>query len=89
MRNRILVTLLCAGSMTLAASLFLAPEGAGGQERPRPDWSAIQIVTYNSGLTGFFDPRDGKYYVYDGNLEKCVIIRQFEKLGEPMQGVKN
>ena len=53
------------------------------------DFSTLQIFTYNSGLTGFFEPKTAKLYIYDSNLEKCFIIRELKKLGEPMQRLQN
>ena len=56
---------------------------------PKKDWSRLQVVTYASGLTGFFDPASGKLYLYDSNLENCFIIRELTELGEPLKKLKN
>jgi hypothetical protein len=34
---------------------------------------------------GFFDSRDGKVYLYDGNLDKCVMVKQVQRLGQPLK----
>jgi hypothetical protein len=62
---------------------------AEGPTTPNQDWSKLKIVTYSSGLTGFFDPDTGKLYLYDSNLENCFAIRQLTKLGEPMKKLQN
>jgi hypothetical protein len=49
----------------------------------------IQIVAYASGLTGLFDRNTGMLYVYDANLDKCVMIRQCVQLGEPMRKLRD
>ncbi len=56
---------------------------------PKPDWSKLQIVTYASGLTGFFDPDSGKLYIYDANWDRCFCIRQLTQLGDSMKKVRN
>jgi len=73
--------------VTLALVPFLGSSTAA--ERTEPDWSRLSIVTYSSGLTGFFDPQSGKLYVYDANVEQCLMIRQLDELGKPMKRVKN
>ena len=73
--------------VTLALVPFLGTSTAA--EKTEPDWSQLKIVTYRSGLTGFFDPRGGKLYVYDANVEQCLMIRQLDELGKPMKRVKN
>jgi len=49
----------------------------------------IQVFTYTSSLTGFFDRNTGMLYLYDANLEKCTCIRQLVRLGEPMRKLQN
>ncbi|HUT89517.1 MAG TPA: hypothetical protein VMY37_08480 [Thermoguttaceae bacterium] len=73
--------------VTLALVPFLGTSTAA--EKAEPDWSQLRIVTYSSGLTGFFDPQSGKLYVYDANVEQCFMIRQLDELGKPMKRVKN
>ena len=51
--------------------------------------SRLQVVTYASGLTGFFDPESGKLYIYDSNVENCVVIRQISRLGDPLMKIRN
>ena len=84
------VTMISTAACLLAgvaifASVVLAQDNA----KPKQDWSKLQVVTYSSGLTGFFDPDTGKLFVYDSNLENCVIVRQITQLGEPMTKLKN
>lgn len=80
---------LCCG-VILGASLVLGTRAQDKPaEPPKPDWSRLQVVTYASGLTGFFDPASGKLYLYDSNAENCFIVRQLTELGEPLKKLKN
>ncbi len=54
-----------------------------------PDRSHIQIVSYASGLTGFFDASTGRLYLYDSEVRNCVAVRQLVEPGEPMKRLKN
>ena len=75
-----LAACLIVGAIALASTLF-----AQGVAPPKKDWSRLQVVTYSSGLTGFFDPESGKLYLYDAKLEKCYAIRQLVRLGQPLR----
>ncbi|MBK5094842.1 MAG: hypothetical protein JJE32_04100 [Deltaproteobacteria bacterium] len=66
---------------------FLAASHA--TERRNVDRSKLQIVSYASGLTGFFDAVSGKLYLYDANAQNCVAIRQLVEPGEPMKRLRN
>ena len=72
-----IAALLIAG-MVLCASVAFAQ----AQAEPKQDFSKLQIVTYRSGLTGFFDPDTGMLYIYDTSLERCTMIKQLTKLGD-------
>ncbi len=52
-------------------------------------FSHVQVITYASGLTGFFDTTSGMLYIYDSSLEKCVFIRKINKLGDAMQHLRD
>jgi len=71
--------------------LMLFASHALSQQKPKQenDWAKLKVITYASGLTGFFDPQTGIVYVYDANWDKCVFIRQLTALGEPMKRLKN
>lgn len=73
----------------IALGLLLALNLGADPAKPAPDWSRLQVVTYQSGLTGFFDPASGKLYLYDTNLEKCRMIRQLTALGEPLKRLQD
>lgn len=62
---------------------------AQDKQDTKKDWSRLKVVTYSSGLTGFFDPDSGKLYIYDANMENCFIVRQLVKLGDPLVKIKN
>ena len=63
--------MLCLG----AAEKEVAPV----KKEPAP----VQIVTYASGVTGFFDPNSRKLYLYDVDLKNCYLTLQFNSLGAP------
>lgn len=42
----------------------------------------------NVGYVGFFDQGTGIVYMYDGNIEKCLLKAQLGKLGEPATALK-
>ena len=66
---------------------FLAASHA--TKRSDVDRSKLQVVSYASGLTGFFDAASGKLYLYDSNAQTCVAIRQLVEPGEPMKRLRN
>ena len=37
------------------------------------------------GRLGLFDRTEGKIYVYDRNLEKCLLTAEVQKLGDPLR----
>ena len=58
-------------------------------KQPAEKWSHVQVVTYASGLTGFFDTRTGKLFLYDANLDEAVFIREIDELGKRLKKLKN
>lgn len=76
------VLILCAGVPDTSRQQSDLPAAAG------PDWSRLKIVTYSSGVTGFFDPDTGKLYLYDTNMRNCFSIHQLTALGKPMIELK-
>ena len=88
LRPRIFFT----GLSLIAAALLVGLKSfsaAADTEQAAGKWDRLKLVTYSSGLTGFFDPDSGKLYVYDSNVEKCFIERQLIKLDEPLEKLKN
>jgi hypothetical protein len=79
--------LICALIAAIALVSFLGTSSPA--QKLGPDWSRLTIVTYPSGLTGFFDPSTGKLYVYDADLERCLMIRQLDRLGESLKSVQD
>jgi len=77
---------LVVGGMVLGAGITLC---LGAAESPKKDPSRVQIVTYPTGTTGFFDPDTGRLYVYDMNVASCFMIREITTLGGPMKLVRN
>ena len=73
------------------AALLLVPLAAtwGAHQQAQPDWSQVQVISYRSGMTGFFDAATGKLYIYDASLDECLVIREVTELGEPLKKIKN
>lgn len=59
------------------------------QRTPQKTWSQVQVVSYSSGLTGFFDTKTGRIDLSDGNLEQPFVIREIEELDKPLKKIKN
>jgi hypothetical protein len=59
------------------------------EDKAAHDFKSVLVVGYPTGMTGFFDTRNGALYVYDSNWDKCVYIRHLKKLGEPMVEVRD
>jgi hypothetical protein len=51
-------------------------------------FEGVTTFTTVGGLMGFFNPKDGKVYLYDGNLKNCILVSQLEELGKPMKTVE-
>ena len=83
-RRLLLVVVVLAVSVA-AIAYFNGTTGA--QERRYVGFDRVEVVTYASGLTGFFDRPTGTLYVYDANWDKCVAIRKLSTLGAPMASV--
>ena len=66
------------------AAFALFHRTAGAQARRAPTFDRVEVVTYASGLTGFFDRDTGALYVYDSKWDKCVAVRKLTALGAPM-----
>lgn len=88
MRKNVAVVVMCA-IVGLAVAIAVPRILAKDNTESKQNWSRLEMATYTSGLTGFFDPDTGMYYVYDSNLENCFMIRQITTLGEPMKKIKN
>lgn len=74
---------ILAGGIAIGVLLY---SNLFAQDRVGPpvDWSRLRIVSYASGLTGFFDPDTGNYYLYDSDMKKCFAARRLTELGKPM-----
>ena len=78
-----------AACLLVGVTVFVTTSLAQGRATSTQDWSRLKIVTYATGLTGFFDPDTGKLYVYDSNMANCFAIRELAALGEPLKKLKN
>jgi hypothetical protein len=74
---------VCGAALGLSLAFCLGAADKAA-ETPKTDWSRLKIVTYPSGITGFFDPDTGRLYVYDGKLERCAFVRELKTLGQPL-----
>jgi hypothetical protein len=70
-----------AGGLLLGVTLTFC---VGADKDAKKDWSHLQFVGYGSGVTGIFDSATGSYYVYDANMQNCVLTRKLVDLGQPM-----
>jgi len=68
-------------------SVIIAGEILGA--KPGHDWAYIKVISYESGVTGFFDSHTGTMYMYDSNMQNCYAVRQIIKLGDPMRIITN
>jgi len=77
-----------ACALTATAPCRAAEERSAKGTSPR-EFSGIQVVACENGLTGFFEQQTGKLYLYDSALEKCVAVRQVAELGAPLQPLQS
>jgi hypothetical protein len=55
---------------------------------PAHRFDDIQVVSYASGLTGFFDRSTGRLYLYGADLKTPFMVSEIQKLGEPLKVIK-
>lgn len=84
-RRTLLIVVALAVSLAVFAS-FNSTTGA--QPRLFMKFENVEVVTYASGLTGFFDRETGVLYVYDSQWNKCMSMRRLDKLGSPMVNLR-
>lgn len=78
----ILVVALACLAAGIIAGMHLPQAAAQPAAAP---FAGVEVVSYASGLTGFFDQQTGNIYVYDSNLEECVLTRKLTRLGQRME----
>ena len=52
------------------------------------DPPTLQVVSYSSGLTGFFEASSKTLYVYASDLKTPFMTVEIETLGEPLKVLK-
>jgi len=72
----------------LAALVLEKSSGASVTEGPKSKWEHVQVVSYASGLTGFFDTSTGRLYLYGSDIKTPFAVSEIQKLGEPLKVVK-
>jgi hypothetical protein len=77
------------GFLAIAFLLAAGLAASHAKDTSGVEVSRLQIVSYASGLTGFFDAASGKLYLYDSNAQNCVAIRQLVEPGKPMKKLLN
>lgn len=85
-RKKILIAAILLGASIVACreSIFGAPATTPGAAK----WEHVQVVTYPSGLTGFFDTTSGRLFVYGADLKTPFMISEVQTLGEPLKVIK-
>jgi hypothetical protein len=84
-----LKTVLTAMVLVVLATLVLdKSSGASVTASGKGKWEDVQIVSYASGLTGFFDKSSGRLYLYGSDIKTPFAVSELRKLGEPLQVVK-
>jgi hypothetical protein len=87
LNRRTLVLLVAVAVCALAVGTFIG--GSRAEDKAAKDFRSLVVVGYPTGMTGFFDTRNGALYVYDSNWDKCLYVRRIHKLGEPMIEVRD
>jgi hypothetical protein len=86
MKKKLIVSVIVISVIVVVWAIYAFAQYAQTSDR---DWSNLRIITYASGLTGFFNPDTGMLYVYDLNIEKPIMVRQLVGLGASMIKVKD
>jgi hypothetical protein len=74
--------------IALAAIAFSFQESRSQVDDAKPaaaKWSNVQVVTYASGLTGFFDRSNGRLYVYAADMRSPYTVVEIQELGQPLR----
>jgi hypothetical protein len=85
--RRNVVLLVIVAVCALLVGTFIG--GSRAEDKPAKNFQSVLVVGYPTGMTGFFDTRNGALYIYDANWDKCVYVRRLKKLGEPMLEVRD
>jgi len=82
--------MLIAIVLVLLASLALKDSTSGASVTPKenPKWEHVQVMSYASGLTGFFDTSNGRLYLYGSDIKTPFAISELQTLGDPLKIVK-
>ena len=76
-----IMTILCL--TILAAAWIIRPHTTLAQAQSKSFAGVFPFVTA-SGLFGMFDQLNGKVYIYNNDLSRCVYEGQVGELGEPV-----
>ncbi len=84
--------LLTGGVIAIAAMFGIRGSLSGASEssatsKPK-NWAHVQVVSYASGLTGFFDTSTGRLYLYGSDLKTPFMASEIQTLGEPLKVIK-
>ncbi len=80
---------LTLAAVVLAMGWSLSRSHAADEAPPMPAArNDLQVVTYSSGLTGFFDPSSDTLYIYASDLKTPFMTVKVETLGEPLKVVQ-
>ncbi len=68
------ITIVCAG--------FLLGQTIKSQAQGKSFAGVMPFMT-SAGYFGLFNQNDGKVYIYDGDINKCVFEGRIDELGKP------
>ena len=88
LKKSLVVFCIVVGLIAFFYSTQTPAYAASAQEVKSIDFSKVYPFATSGGFIGFFDQSTGIVYIYDENLENCVMISQMEKLGESMNKLK-
>ena len=70
----LLISIACA-SFLLGQTITSKAEGKS--------FAGVMPFMTSAGYFGLFNQNDGKVYIYDGDIKKCVYEGKFDELGKP------
>ena len=48
------------------------------------NFTGIQVFITGNNRVGFLDQSNGRIYLYDSDISKCIFVGQIQSLGDPI-----